>query len=125
MNILFIVFIFNNLSNENRDSYLEEKFLYPLKEEGRIDEYKIVSLKEHDLPQWRALIVENSNDDIINILPNGGFGNGWDFDNNTAKKSQRKYWPNNCDINTSIPIKSGKTKILYDIKVGPFEDIEC
>ena len=114
--------IFNNLSNENRDSYLEEKFLYPLKEEGRIDDYKIVSLKEHELPHWRALIAENANGDIINILPNGGFGNGWEFDKDTAN---RPYYPNNCDIDTQIPIKSGNNKILYDIKVGPFEDIEC
>ena len=113
------------LNDRRRDEYLETKFLNSLKANGIINDFKIESLEEDSLPHWRALIVENSNGDIINILPNGGFGNGWDFDNNTAKKSQRKYWPNNCDINTSIPIKSGKTKILYDIKVGPFEDIEC
>ena len=110
------------LNDRRRDEYLETKFLDSLKANGIINDFKIESLKEDSLPHWRALIVENSKKDIINILPNGGFGNGWEFDKEAANQP---YYPNNCDIKTSIPIKSGKTKILYDIKVGPFEDIEC
>jgi hypothetical protein len=51
----------------------------------------------------------------IQILPNGGFENGWRFNKDQASEL---YVPWNCDLDRPIPIICGNLPILYDIKVG-------
>lgn len=109
------------LNDEYRDNYLFDTFLEPLIRDHTIQNYTYESLPENSLPHWRALVVKNNNTGaIINILPNGGFENGWHFDRNRA--NGRNYFPSNCDVNTSIPIRcNDQNGLLYDIKVGELE----
>jgi hypothetical protein len=108
----------NCLDNELRDEYVENVFLQDLYLSRKINYYNIDSREEKDLPHWRALIVKDiDTGNIINILPNGGFANGWKFDNREAPT--RAYYPNNCDLDTEIPIRiDDPNGLLYDIKVG-------
>ena len=108
----------NCLDNDRRDGYIEDKFLKPMLEKNDINEYCIESVQEGELPHWRALIVKDEiTGAVINILPNGGFANGWEFDNREYR--QGGWFPSNCDITTQIPIKIvDNNGLLYDIKVG-------
>ena len=103
------------LDDNGRDHYLERTFLEPLREDGNINEYNILSIEQGRLPHWRALIVrDNTTGAYINILPNGGFANGWEFDNREYRPGG--FWRNKCDINTPIPIVN-QQPVLYDVKV--------
>jgi hypothetical protein len=105
----------NCLNHIKRDKYIEDKFLSSLADENIIDDYSIESLQQGALPHWRVLIVNDENTGAkINILPNGGFANGWSFD---ADNADRQYYPSNCNIYTEIPIES-EERIMYDIKIG-------
>ena len=107
----------NCLNNDKRDDYVIGVFLEPMLNRGEIEEYEVESLQEGELPHWRALIVKDETGAVINILPNGGFANGWEFDNREYR--QGGWFPSNCDIDTKIPIKiSDSNGLLYDIKVG-------
>lgn len=108
----------NCLDNELRDEYVENVFLQDLYLSRKINYYNIDSREEKDLPHWRALIVKDiDTGNIINILPNGGFANGWKFDNREYRIGG--YFPNNCDLDTNIPIRIGdQNGLMYDIKVG-------
>ena len=105
------------LSSELRDSYFRKKFLNKLKENHLIDgKSDCLSLSPDKLPHYRLLEVRDSvTGDSIQILPNGGFGNGWEMD---IDNSGRTYYTDNCDVTTPIPIKCKLQPILYDIKVG-------
>ena len=111
----------NCLNDDKRDGYIEDKFLKPMLETNDIDEYCIESVQEGELPHWRALIVKDEETGaVINILPNGGFANGLEFDNREYR--QGGWFPSNCDITTQIPIKIvDNNGLLYDIKVGELE----
>ena len=80
-------------------------------------------MNDGNLPHGRSLIITDEDTGaIINILPNGGFSNGWNFDNTTYRRGG--YFPCNCDIDTEIPIKCvDQNGLLYDIKVGELLDI--
>lgn len=104
------------LNHDDRDQYFEEVFLNPLIDLYGAERASTKSLDSQTLPHWRDLfIIDHNTGAKIHILPNGGFANGWVFDN---QRATRQYYPSNCDMNTSIPIKSGEHRILYDIKVG-------
>lgn len=108
----------NCLGDVKRDEYIKDKFLKPMLETNDIDGYCIESVQKGELPHWRALIVKDEiTGAVINILPNGGFANGWEFDNREYKRGG--WFPSNCNIDTAIPIKiSDSNGLLYDIKVG-------
>ena len=107
----------SHLTTVSRDEYFREKFLKSLKEDNIIDGLSdCLSLNADILPHWRLLEVRDTvTGDSIQILPNGGFGNGWKFDD---ENTTRVYAPFNCNIDTPIPVKSHPQPILYDIKVG-------
>ena len=111
----------NCLNDDKRDDYAIDVFLEPMLNKGEIEEYEVESEQEGCLPHWRALIVKDEETSaVINILPNGGFANGWEFDNREYR--QGGWFPSNCDIDTAIPIKiSDSNGLLYDIKVGELE----
>ena len=105
----------NCLNSRQRDEYIEDNFLISLKDWSKIENYSVESLQKGELPHWRNLIIKDENTGVvINILPNGGFANGWSFDNCNA---DRRYYPSNCNIETEISIKS-EERIMYDIKIG-------
>jgi hypothetical protein len=105
-----------HLNHGDRDQYFNEVFLEPLTNQYGANQASTRSLDSQTLPHWRDLsIIDHNTGDKIHILPNGGFANGWEFD---TQRATRQYYPNNCNIDTPIPIKSGKHRILYDIKVG-------
>ena len=108
----------NCLNHDKRDDYVIGVFLEPMLNNEEFEEYEVESVQEGRLPHWRALIVKDETTGaVINILPNGGFANGWEFDNREFK--QGGWFPSNCDIDTAIPIKiSDSNGLLYDIKVG-------
>ena len=105
------------LSSKQRDDYFKTRFLNVLKAAQFIDdESDCLSLSPNILPHWRLLEVRDDvTGDSIQILPNGGFGNGWSWDENM---STRKYFTDNCFVDTLIPIICDRQPILYDIKVG-------
>ena len=109
---------------KDRDEYLKDVFMSALINNSDIYGYHVDSLDAHSLPHWRALIVRDTETGAcVNILPNGGFGNDWKFDDSRWRPGG--YWPKDCDIETEIPIttENGK-RILYDIKVcEPLWDI--
>lgn len=106
----------NHLNHNDRDQHFEEVFLNPLMDLYGAERASTKSLDSQTLPHWRDLfIIDHNTGAKIHILPNGGFANGWVFDN---QRATRQYYPSNCGMDTSIPIKSGEHRILYDIKVG-------
>jgi hypothetical protein len=108
----------NCLNNDKRDDYVIGVFLKPMLNKEEFEKYEVESVQEGRLPHWRALIVKDETTGaVINILPNGGFANGWEFDNRKYKRGG--WFPSNCNIDTAIPIKiSDSNGLLYDIKVG-------
>lgn len=108
----------NCLNHDKRDDYVIGVFLELMLNNEEFEEYEVESVQEGRLPHWRALIVKDETTGaVINILPNGGFANGWEFDNREFK--QGGWFPSNCNIDTAIPIKiSDSNGLLYDIKVG-------
>lgn len=106
----------NCLDNELRDEYVENVFLQNLYPDT-IKDYCIESREEGNLPHWRSLIVTDKDTGaVIEILPNGGFANGWKFDDGRHRIGG--FFNENCDIGTSIPIKIiDQNGLLYDIKV--------
>ena len=106
----------NHLNHNDRDLHFEEVFLNPLMDLYGAERASTKSLDSQTLPHWRDLfIIDHNTGAKIHILPNGGFANGWVFNN---QRATRQYYPSNCDMYTSIPIKSGEHRIMYDIKVG-------
>jgi hypothetical protein len=105
------------LGSDHRDNYFQEFFLNTLIESNIISGSSIcVSLEEKALPHWRMLEVRDSETNAsIQILPNGGFENGWRFN---SDKANELYVQNNCTIERPIPIVCSGQPILYDIKVG-------
>lgn len=105
------------LGSEHRDRYFQEVFLDKLIEGNVIDSSSMcISLEEKALPHWRMLEVRDTETNAsIQILPNGGFENGWRFNRD---KATELYIPRNCDLDRPIPIVCGNLPILYDIKVG-------
>ena len=105
------------LGSVHRDQYFQESFLNKLIEDNVISGSSMcISLEEKALPHWRMLEVRDTETNAsIQILPNGGFENGWRFNKDQATEL---YVPWNCDLDRPIPIICGNLPILYDIKVG-------
>lgn len=105
------------LGSYHRDKYFQEVFLNAMIRDGLISNMSFCkSLEEYVLPHWRMLEVRDTeNNASIQILPNGGFENGWRFNVDDATEV---YVTKTCDYKKPIPVISGSQPILYDIKVG-------
>ena len=105
------------LGSYHRDKYFQEVFLNAMIRDGLISNMSFCkSLEEYVLPHWRMLEVRDTETNAsIQILPNGGFENGWRFNVDDATEV---YVTKTCDYKKPIPVISGSQPILYDIKVG-------
>ena len=73
-----------------------------------------IKSNEHGkLPHYRKLEIEDlKTGALIVIKPHGGLHNEWDFDNSNNNR-RGGYWPNNTQLDTSIPICNNKHDIQY------------